>query len=102
MSDKIEYYKVDFGLNVCGNAQTMIIEIDKIIAVLLQTAMVSVTKGNLYEYEIDTGQTRQRVRYQTPSEVLNAIDMYRKLRKKYEADITPRIIRIVNGKTLRG
>ena len=101
MSDKQEYYKVDFGLDVCGNAVAMIASIDGIIQQLVVTGMLSVTKGNLYEYELDTGQTRTKVRYQTPSEVANAIDFYRKLRKKYEKDVTPRIVRLVAGKNIR-
>jgi len=101
MSDKQNYYKVDFGLDVCSNALSMITSIDGIIAQLVTTAMLSVQKGNLYEYEIDTGQSKQRVRYQTPSEVAEAINFYRKLRKTYEKDATPKVTRFVSGKNIR-
>jgi hypothetical protein len=101
MSDKIEYCTLDLNLSICSNARDVIAKIDAVISELLVTALPSVQNGQYAEYEIDTGQTKQKVKYNDPSEVVNTISLYRKLRKQYENDIIPRRVSLVDSKSIR-
>jgi len=59
-----------------------IAQLDLIIQQLLTTALTSVQQGNIAEYDLDTGQTRTRIKYTSPGSVLTAISDYRKLRQE--------------------
>ena len=89
---KVTYQKISFDLGTCQNAQDYLVLIDEIINSLFATALVNVQNGQYVEYEIDTGQTKQKVKYNTPKEVTEAIEYYRRLRKNYENDIKPRVV----------
>jgi hypothetical protein len=99
---KIRYQKLDLNLEVCENARDKITKIDAIIDTLLTTAATSVARGNVARYELDTGQTRTKVEYTSPKEVADTVEMYRRLRKYYENDIVPRVIKAVDGGSMRG
>ena len=101
MSDKQDYCTIDLNLSICSNARDKIAKIDELIDFLLASALPSVQQGNYAEYEIDTGQTKQKVKYTDPSEVVNTIGLYRKLRKQYENDIIPRKVGLVDSKSIR-
>jgi uncharacterized protein YggE len=58
-------------------------EVDAIINELMNTAMRSVMKGEIAEYELDTGQTRIRKKYNSPAMVQNSIKEYEALRQMY-------------------
>ena len=101
MTDKILYYK----LTNCGRSRSQIIakiaQIDAIIESLINTALVSVGNGNMIQYEIDTGQTKQKVQYTTPSQVTAAIENYEKIRQMYNNKLTPRTFKLTNYKNFR-
>lgn len=58
-------------------------EIDAIIDELMNQALKSVQQGNIAEYELDTGQTRVRRKYETIGSVRRAIEDYESLRQMY-------------------
>lgn len=58
-------------------------EIDLLIDELFNTALKSVQQGNLAEYELDTGQTKTRIKYSSVSSVTKAIEDYETLRQIY-------------------
>lgn len=60
-----------------------IAEIDALIDELLNSAMKSVQTGNLAEYELDTGQTKTRIKYSTVSSVTQSIEDYERIRQMY-------------------
>lgn len=78
-----------------------IVAIDEIIDALLNVALTTVNQGNIAEYELDTGQTRNRVKYNTSESVMAAIDMYENLRQRYVNKITPRMVRLMDQKNFR-
>jgi hypothetical protein len=78
-----------------------IIAIDEIIDALLTTALTTVNQGNIAEYELDTGQTRNRVKYNTSESVMSAINMYENLRQRYVNKLSPRIVRLMDQKNFR-
>ena len=45
--------------------------------------MRSVMKGEIAEYELDTGQTRVRKKYNSPAMVSNEIEKYERIRQFY-------------------
>ena len=55
-----------------------------IINELLTTALTSVQEGNIAEYELDTGQSKTRVKYTNTKTVLDSIAGYEKLLIYYE------------------
>jgi len=101
MSNKILYFK----LTNCGRSRSQIIEkiaqIDAIIESLINTALVSVGNGNMIQYKIDTGQTKQEVEYTTPGQVTAAIKEYEKIRQIYNNKLTPRTFKLTNYKNFR-
>lgn len=88
-----------------GLTRSMIIsriqQIDAMISSLLTTAMTAVTTGNIAEYEIDTGQTRQQVKYTSVESVAKSIEEYQRLRNMFANMLSPKVVRLVDSKNLR-
>ena len=78
-----------------------IAQIDVMITSLMTTAMTAVTTGNIAEYEIDTGQTKNQVKYTSVSSVSNAIREYEKIRTMYSNMLVPKVTRLVDSKNFR-
>ena len=55
----------------------------------------------MMEYELDTGQSKQRVIYTTPGQVTAALAEYEKMRTYYSNKLTPRIVTLRNNKNFR-
>lgn len=72
-------------VNYRSNAslEAKIAEIDILIDTLFESALKSVQNGNIAEYELDTGQTRTRLKYTSVSSVTKAIEDYENLRQMY-------------------
>lgn len=98
MNNKIKTYKVDLQLDICANATDKIAKIDILIDSLFNTATETILKGGVAEYKINTGQTIQEVKYRSVEEITKAIDGFRLLRKQYENDVIPRVVKLVDGK----
>ena len=101
MSKKILYFKLSNGGRSRDAICSKITQIDEIIDSLFVTALVSVSNGNMIEYELDTGQIKQRVEYTTPGQVTDALQKYEKMRTYYANKLTPRIIKLTNYKNFR-
>lgn len=99
MNDKIDSIKIDLELDICANATDKIAKIDTLIDSLFTVATNVVLKGGVQEYEINTGQTINRVKYRSVKEITDAIDGFRVLRKKYENDVVPRVVKLVDGRS---
>lgn len=70
---------------------------------LLTAALTTVTAGNTWEYELDTGQTRQRVKYRTLSEVTAAMERADLMESRILAKLRGgRSTRLVNYKNFTG
>ena len=101
MGKKIIYLK----LLSCGRSRAGLVEkiaqIDAIIDFLLTTAATSVQNGNLVQYELDTGQSKQKVEYTTPGQVAAALKTYENMRTYYVLKTQPRTMKATNYKQFR-
>lgn len=95
------YFKLCADTQSPESIRALIAQIDLIVSSLLTTALTSVTQGKVAEYEIDTGQTRQKVRYRTLGEVNKAISEYQTLRIMYQNLLTGRTFRLVDQRNFR-
>lgn len=99
--DGIFTCKIDTGARTTSEIKTLIANVDSLITVLMTTAITSVTNGSIMEYDVDTGQTTQRVKYSTMKEVTDAISNYEKIRQMYQNKLTPRVKRAIDSKNFR-
>lgn len=97
-NNSTQYFKLDTGAQTRAEICAQIVQIDAIISALLVTALLSVSKANVVEYEINTGQTKQRVEYSDPKQVTDAIENYKRIRGMLRADLTPRRVQLRHGK----
>jgi tetrahydromethanopterin S-methyltransferase subunit B len=93
--------RVDLCFDDATTLQERIAKIDTLIDSLLDVALVCITQGNIAEYEIDTGQTRNRVKYNSQAQIMASIDAYDKIRQKYINKLTPRKVRLVDSQNFR-
>lgn len=96
------YFKCDVSLRSNTAIRTKIEQLDALIDSLLTTAMTSVSNGNIAEYEIDTGQTRNRVKYSTTDQVVESLRLYENMRQFYANKLTSGVVRLVDSKNFRG
>lgn len=98
MSNSIQYFSIPTGAQTREQICAKIVLLDALIDSLYTTAITSVANANIIEYEINTGQTKQRVEYSTAAQVEKAIDGYEKLRDKLRVKLTPRVVRLIDSK----
>lgn len=99
--DGIFTCKINTGARTREEILELIANIDSVITMLMTTALTSVGNGSVMEYDVDTGQTTQRVKYSTMSQVTDAIANYEKIRQRYQNKLTPRITRLMDTKNFR-
>jgi tetrahydromethanopterin S-methyltransferase subunit B len=99
--DGIFTFKLGTGRRTKQQIEDRIDEVDSILDALINTAMTSVSNGSIIEYDIDTGQTTQRVKYSTMKDVIEAIKGYEFLRQTYVNKLTPRVKRAIDSKNFR-
>lgn len=98
MAENVLYFKIPSLTQNGTQIKAKIAALDLIISSLYDTAMKSVSTGNMVEYEIDTGQTKQRVQYSTLDTVTNAIASYEKLRQMLVNKLSPRSFQLRDSK----
>lgn len=101
MQNNVLFFKLDPGSRSAQELQALINNVDSLIASLLSTAMVSVGNGHMIEYEINTGQTTQKVQYSTTKSVLEAIQGYEVLRQFYQNKLSPRVVQLMDSSNFR-
>jgi len=99
--ENVNFFKLPTGAQTREQICAKIVLLDAIIDSLYTTALVSVGTGNMSEYEIDTGQTKQRVRYTTTESVVKAIEGYERLRQMLQNKLQPRSFRLMDSKSFR-
>ena len=101
MNNKILYFKSS-TLNL---TRTQVVErlaqIDAIIDALLVATLTSGGLGGKVEYELDTGQSKQRVTYNTPDDIAKALVRFNTLRDMYARKCSKRIIKLTDKKNFR-
>ena len=95
------FYKANPAAQTAAEICAQIGMIDAIIAELFTTALTSVQTGNVAEYEIDTGQSKQRVKYTSVGSVHRAIRGYSELRAYFANKLTPRNVRLMDSKNFK-
>lgn len=102
MTNDIQVFKINTGARTATEICAEIVLIDALISSLLTTAITSVNNANVIEYEINTGQTKQRVEYSTAKQVLDAVVGYKRIRGMLRAELTPRQVRLMDSKNFNG
>lgn len=100
-SNEIQYFKINTGAQSRAEILALIAQIDAIVDALLTQALTSVNGGNIVEYEIDTGQSKQKVKYSDSNQIMNTVNKYKTLRTYYQNKLTPRQLRAIPGKNMR-
>ena len=101
MQNNVLFFKISGGGRSRSQLLSKIASIDAIIDSLLTTALVSVGNGHMVEYEINTGQTTQKVQYSTPNQITNAVLEYEKIRQYYENKLIPRGVQLMDSSNFR-
>lgn len=91
------YKYVDSATTVAGK----ITKIDAIITALEATALKSAANDDISEYSLDDGQTKIRTAYKGTESVLKSIESFIKLKEYYVNKLNGRVIRLVDGQSLR-
>ena len=97
----VRVFKINPGARTPAQISTLIASIDSIITELQTTALRAVAQGDVAEYDIETGQTTQRVKYTNQKTILEAIQGYEKLRQFYVNKCIPRKKRLMHSKNFR-
>ena len=103
MAESVYYFKIDplGGSRTPEKITTIIGQIDALIDSLMLTALKSVGSGNIVQYKLDTGQTKTDVTYSSTESVTKAIEQYENLRQRYVNMLTPRVVRMMDGRNFR-
>lgn len=101
MSDGILKFKKATGQQTEAQICAKIDKIDIIIDAFYDSALISGGNASVSEIEIDTGQTKQKVKYSGVSSVPLAIERYETLRQKLLNKLSPRMIRLMDAKNMR-
>jgi hypothetical protein len=103
MAQNILFFKLATGGRTRAQILTKIAQIDAIIDSLLTTsALIGSGNAHIVQYEINTGQTTQRVQYSTVKSVTEAVQGYEAMRIYYENKLTPRVVRLMDQSNFRG
>lgn len=95
------YFSLNANFQTCTSLEDRIAKIDAIIDELFNTALRSVANGDVIEYDIDTGQTKQKVQYSSAMQVSNAIQAYENIRQRYVNKLLGNKWKVVGEKNLR-
>jgi hypothetical protein len=95
------YKKLNLHISAGMTPKQKIQKIEEIITELFTNALTNINEGNIMEYDLDTGQTRTRVKYNSQDSVLGAIRKYEDLKQLYINQMLPRQIRLVDEKNFR-
>jgi hypothetical protein len=95
------FCKLDANLESCTSIKAKIVKIDAIIAVLYETALKSVAKGDTVEYSLDDGQVKINKTFASTESVINAIKGYESIRTMLSNKLVPRVVRLMDSKNFR-
>lgn len=102
MSHDVKFFKLNDGSQSLADVQVIIAQLDAIITELLNTALRAVAQGDIAEYDIETGQTIQRVKHTNQESIFKSIAGYKKLRQLYANNCVPRKFRLMDSKNFNG
>lgn len=85
------YYNLKVDLQSVSEIRALISQLDAIINELLLTALKSIQNGNKIEYELDTGQTKTRIKYNSVTDVTKSIQSFRDLRQMFVNEIENKV-----------
>ena len=68
------YYNTQLDLRTPAGLRQLIAQIDSIIQELLSNAPAIIANIGIAEYDLDTGQTKTRVRYNSIAQLTNSIE----------------------------
>lgn len=97
----VQYYKIDESAETVAEVRELIASLKAMRTELLTTALRSVRNGDIAEYDINTGQQTNRIKYTSTKSVLDSIEGCTRLIKLYSNSLIPRRIVMRDGKNFR-
>lgn len=96
----IPVIKIEDGQQSSQQIKDRLIVIDKIIIALENSILTSSEAGDvgIVEYEIHTGQTKQKVRHTEADSMINSLLKWQKYRDFLAVKLSPRNVRLVKSK----
>ena len=98
----VVYYNIPAYLESCTTLKARIAAIDAILNGMEIAILKATTTGQFEEYKIDTGQTKNEVRYRSLNELNLAysklLETQQMLYARYNANRQGRVLRLVDGK----
>ena len=101
MAYKMVVYKITAGCRTQAQILAQIAQIDALIDALTTSAITAAAKGDIFQYKLDTGQSKTDVTYRSGSEIRAAIQEYENLRQFYVNKLSPRSVRLVDSKNFK-
>jgi len=101
MSDNVIFYKLDAVGRTKAQIQAKIAQLDVLIDALLVTALPSVNNSNIFQYKLDTGQTKTDIIYRSAGDVMNDLKKYEHMRIYYLNMLTPRQVKLVDSRNFK-
>jgi protein-arginine kinase len=98
---RVLFFKIDNCQQTRAQIVAKIAQIDAIIGSLYSTALTSVGNGSMIQYELDTGQSRQKVQYSTTESVTKAIMNYEKIRQMLQNKLSSPSFRLMDAQNLK-
>ena len=102
MSSNVIYYNIPAIMSSCADLVEELAMVKLIMAGMRAAMLKATTTGHFEEYKLDTGQTKNEVRYRSLSELEESYTKMVRLRNLLLADLNAnrqgRTIRLVDGK----
>jgi hypothetical protein len=96
------YYNIPAILEAAGTLEARVAMIDTILTGMETAMLTATTTGQFEEYKLDTGQTKNEVRYRSIGELQKAYEGLLKIQQmlltRINASRQGRVIRMVDGK----
>lgn len=94
--------KLNSGMQTKEQLLTKIAQLDNIIACLYQSAEQLALTADVIEYEIDTGQSKMKTKFNSPDQVTASIERYEKLRQMLQNRLISPRTQLMDSKNFYG
>lgn len=101
MTENIYFTSADTYIETASTKKERIAKIDQVIDALTNAAIKAAGKGHISEYMLNDGQTIIKSTYRSLTEIHQAIRDFIQLKNLLINQLTPRVVRLVDGKNFR-
>jgi hypothetical protein len=94
-SYELPVLKISTGQLTRDQVIARLANIDEIIALYEAAMITGGSEASIVEYELDTGQTKQRVKQSEPTQLASSLNNLQNFRDKMAAKLSPRNVRLM-------